>query len=276
MSELKSPFIEKYSTDIQTCIAGFDINTANYKYFKPDELGLKGDSSNSIFIRGDAIPAGLELIFTEKAKNCTVFINDGFTGKGNKFSLKNEGNLLYLGNNLSINKVSAVILGHGDAILVGNGISITSSNSWSTGFNAGNKYNGLIIGDDCLIASEIVIRPADGHIVFDTATGEQTNKSHYPIIIEPYCWIAQRAAILKNVRIGACSIVSFAAVVTKSCDRFSAVAGVPGKAIPLNGKMWLRGRGKDAKRIQEIYMSRFGNGKILEETSSSNNETLIT
>lgn len=256
--EINSPFFEKNLKDIEVCIADFDIQSDNYNSFKPVDLGIKGDNSNLILIKGNTIPTGLEIIFTEKAKNCTIFINEGFSGKGNKFSLKNEGNTLYLGQDLNINKVSAVILGHGDAILLGSRISITSNNSWSTGFNAGNKFNGLIIGDDCLIASEIVIRPADGHLVIDTKTREQKNKSHTPIIIEPYCWIAQRAAILKNVRIGACSIVSFAAVVTKSCGRFSSIAGVPGVTRPLNGKMWLRGGGKEAKRIQEIYMARFG------------------
>jgi len=258
MKIIHSAFIEKNRADIDTCIAKFDILLNNYQTFTPASLGIKGDDSNKIHIKGKSIPAGIELIFTEKAKNCNVVINENFTGRANRFSLKNENNFLYLGENININKVSAVVLGIGDAILIGNGVSVTADNSWSTGFNSGMSDNGLIVGDHCLIASEVVIRPADGHIVFDIKTGQQTNVSHSPIVIEPYCWLSQRCAILKNVKIGACSIISFAAVVTKSCARFSCMAGIPGKAFPLDGKMWLRGRGKKAKQIQEHYLKKFG------------------
>lgn len=262
MNKINSDFIHNNQESIDICISSFDVSTNNYRSFTPKMLGIKGDSSNTIYLKDSALPQGIEILFTEKARNCNVVINSGFTGRANRFSLKNENNFLYLGKDLNINKVSAVILGVGDAIMLGDGISVTADNSWSTGFNSGVSHNGLIIGDHCLIASEVVIRPADGHIVFDTESGKQTNISHSPVIIEPYCWISQRAAILKNVKIGACSIISFAAVATKTCERFSCVVGVPGKSIPLDGRMWLRGRGKEAKKILEIYLERFGTGKI--------------
>lgn len=269
MNKLNSEFIRNNQADIDICISSFDISKSNYQSFTPQMLGIKGDNSNTIYLKDSVLPEGIELLFTEKAKNCNVFINPGFTGRANRFSFKNENNFLYLGNELNLNKVSAVILGVGDAIMLGDGISVTADNSWSTGFNSGVSHNGLIIGDHCLIASEVVIRPADGHIVLDTDSGKQTNIAHSPIIIEPYCWISQRAAILKNVKIGACSIISFAAVATKTCKRFSCVVGVPGKSIPLDGRMWLRGRGKEAKKTLEIYKERFGNGRITAKSEIS-------
>lgn len=257
MSNDQYPVLRNHIDDIKLCISNFDIDVANYNLFTPHQLNVKGDDSNSIYLKGDVLPVGIELIFTEKAKNCTVFIEDGIKAKANKISLKNNNNFLYLGRNSTLNNIGAVILGRDDFIIVGEGISITAQNTWSTGFNTGKNNNGLIIGDHCLIASEIIIRPGDGHLVIDVETNKQLNISHKPVVIEPYCWIAQRASILKNVRIGACSIVSLGAVVTKSCDRFSVLSGVPAKATPLKGKMWLRGPGNDAKLIQKHYMDRF-------------------
>ncbi|MFM4944021.1 acyltransferase [Aeromonas bivalvium] len=276
MPSSQLPVLDKHIDDIKLCVANFDIDVANYNLFTPTQLNIKGDESNKIYIKGNSLPIGIELILTEKAKNCTVFIEDGIKAKANKISLKNEGNFLYLGRNSTLNNVGAVILGRKDFIIVGEGIAITAHNTWSTGFNSGNNNNGLIIGDHCLIASEIIIRPGDGHLVIDIETNRQLNVSHKPVVIEPYCWIAQRAAILKNVRIGACSIISLGAVVTKSCDRFSVLSGVPAKATPLQGKMWLRGPGNDAKEIQKLYMDRFYRPGIDDKINTSPINNIFT
>lgn len=257
MSNASFPVLKNHIDDINLCVANFDVDITNYKLFTPKQLNIKGDDSNKIYIKGDALPVGIDLILTEKAKNCNVFIEDGIKAKANKISLKNDNNFLYLGRNSTLNNIGAVILGRDDFIIVGEEIAITAQNTWSTGFNTGKNNNGLIIGDHCLIASEIIIRPGDGHLVIDVETNKQLNISHKPVVIEPYCWIAQRASILKNVRVGACSIISLGAVVTKSCERFSVLSGVPAKATPLQGKMWLRGPGNDAKLVQKHYMEKF-------------------
>lgn len=144
-----------------------------------------------------------------------------------------------------------------DFVVVGEGVSVTSTSNWTTGINPGNPCNGIIIGDHCLMSQEISIRPADGHQIIELTTRKVVNAATSPIIIEPYCWIGQRTAILKNVRIGACSIVSLGAVVTKSCKKFSALSGVPAKARCIEGKMWLRNNGEEAKRIMLMYEKRF-------------------
>lgn len=259
MTHVSFQNINGYIDDIRYCVANFDIELGNYNMFTPSQLKMKGDNTNKIYLKGNKVPDGIDLIFTEKAKNCNVFIDDGVTAKSSKISLKNDNNFLYLGKNTALNKVNAVLLGRGDFIIVGEGISITSNNIWSTGYNSGKPNNGLIIGDHCLIASEVIIRPADGHLVIDIETEQQLNISHRPIIIEPYCWISQRVSILKNVRVGACSIISLGSVVTKSCEKFSSLYDVPAKPIPLDGKMWLRGPGKEAKLIQQYYKERFYN-----------------
>ncbi|MER0432829.1 acyltransferase [Aeromonas caviae] len=253
--------LAEHIVDLKFCIENFNIEPENYTLLTLKEAGIKGDESNLIYTADGKIPENYILNFNEKAKNCRIYFGRGIKGKGTKISFQNEGNVFYIGDNCSLNKVSIAILSRNDFVAVGEGVSVTSTGIWSTGHNPGKQNNGIIVGDHCLIASDSMIRPADGHPIIDLETRKQINISHSPVIIEPYCWIGQRAAILKNVRIGACSILSFNAVVTKSCDRFSVMGGVPAKARSIAGKMWLRNNGAEAKQIQALYEKRFANEK---------------
>lgn len=51
------------------------------------------------------------------------------------------------------------------------------------------------------------------------------------VIIEDYVWVASRATILPNVRIGRGAVVAACAVVTKDVPPLAVVAGVPAKII---------------------------------------------
>lgn len=263
--DISSPSIEilsnisEYIEDINFCIAGFNIDESQFNTKSLSELGITGNETNKVFFKGDAPPPNCLIAFAETANNCKVFFESGVTAKGSRFSIKDDGNLVYVGKNSALNKVAVTLLSKGDFVLVGESVAVTTSNSWSTGFSPGKNNNGLIIGDHCLMAPEIIIRPADGHMIMDAITGQQVNISQKPIIIEPYCWIGQRTAVLKNVRIGACSIVSLGAVVTRSCERFSAMGGVPATARRIDGKIWLRNQSKESKRVQKMYLERFFN-----------------
>ncbi|WP_337023659.1 MULTISPECIES: acyltransferase [unclassified Pantoea] len=252
--------ISDYIDDINYCISDFDIDESCYKCLTPSQLGIAGNDSNKVFFKDKTPPKDFLIAFADTANNCKVFFDSGVTGKGSRLSIKENGNLVYIGSGSSLTRVAITLLSRGDFVLVGKGVAVTSTNSWSTGYSPGKVNNGLIIGDHCLIASEIIIRPADGHKIIDINTREQVNISNHPIIIEPYCWLGQRSSILKNVRIGACSILSLGAVVTKSCPQFSALGGVPAQARSIQGKMWVRNESKESKRIQKMYETRFGHG----------------
>lgn len=249
--------IKEHLEDINFCVAAFDIDAKNYKAFSPSDLGISGDESNKIYLADGKIPEKCTIKYEPKAKNCKIFLGHDVQLKGCKLTMKSENSVLYIGKESSLNNVSIAILCKGDFVVVGEGVAVRSTSVWSTGLNPGKANNGIIVGDHCLMSSEIVIRPADGHPIIDIETGEQLNISSAPIIIEPYVWVGQRAAIMKNVRIGACSILSFNAVVTKSCEKFSALGGVPAIARSVAGKMWLRNKSKEAKILQKHYELRF-------------------
>lgn len=51
------------------------------------------------------------------------------------------------------------------------------------------------------------------------------------VVIEDYVWIASRATILPNIRIGRGAIIASGAIVTKDVPSMSIVGGVPAKII---------------------------------------------
>jgi acetyltransferase-like isoleucine patch superfamily enzyme len=88
------------------------------------------------------------------------------------------------------------------------------------------------IGEQCLIASGVIIRDNDGHklaIGDDKPTDILKN-----IVIKNHCWIGHNAIILKGVTIGEGAVVAAGSVVTKDVKERTLVAGVPAKTIQEN------------------------------------------
>ncbi|MDU1036504.1 MAG: acyltransferase [Staphylococcus sp.] len=248
--------LSKYLKDINFCISNFATALQDLKEYHPKDFNSKADDTNKIYCTDEKVISGLQLNIHEKSKNSIIIVGEGVKFKGCKISISSNDNFIYIGKQSKLNNLTLVVQGEEDFVAIGNSVSVTSNSTWNTGINSGKINNGIIVGDHCLFASEIVIRAADGHMILD-AEGKQINVSKTPVIIEPYCWIGQRATILKNVRIGACSIVSLGAVVTKSAPKFSSLSGVPAKVKALEGKIWLRSNAENDRNIMKIYQEKF-------------------
>ena len=89
------------------------------------------------------------------------------------------------------------------------------------------------IGKNCTIAPEVLIMDSDFHDLHDQ-TKEGISEE---VIIENNVWVANRAIILKGVRIGAHAVVAAGAVVTKDVEQFAVVGGNPARVIRYLNKM---------------------------------------
>jgi acetyltransferase-like isoleucine patch superfamily enzyme len=249
-----------YIDDIKYCVKDFDIAPENYNVFKPSELGIKGDDSNLIYIKeSTSIPSFLIISIAENVKDSKIFLGKNLIEKKKSYIyLKHSNEFFYMGDNSGIGDLRVFMSGEETFIVIGAGVEVIQHNSkWILGSNPGKKGIGIIVGDHCLIGGENIIRSSDGHPVIDLITNKQVNISHTPIIIEPYCWLGQRVTILKNTRIGACSIAAMGSIVTKQCDKFSSLMGTPAIAKNIYGKLWRRSNSKEVKDIFEIYKKRF-------------------
>ena len=72
-----------------------------------------------------------------------------------------------------------------------------------------------------------------GKYMIDVGVEEKLPENDLPVVIEDECWIGANVTILKGVTIGRGSVVAAGAVVTKSCEPYSIIGGVPAKLIKM-------------------------------------------
>jgi len=98
----------------------------------------------------------------------------------------------------------------------------------------------ITIGEECMFANDIDIRCGDSHSIIETASGNRINFAE-DVTIGRHVWVAAHAIILKGVTIGADSVVASGAIVTRSCEPGSILAGNPARVIK-SGISWNRER----------------------------------
>jgi len=135
------------------------------------------------------------------------------------------GNNICTGDNISIMKYTSLYAQGNATIKMGNNVSINSNTC--IGADGGE----IIIGNNVLIAQNVVLRAADHEFKSIKIPIKEQGHIGGKIIIGDDCWIGANAVITRNVTIGSHSIVAAGAVVTKNVDPFSIVAGVPAKLL---------------------------------------------
>lgn len=92
----------------------------------------------------------------------------------------------------------------------------------------------IIIGDNCMFGSNIIIRTTDSHSILDKDTREVLNEGK-DIEIGNNCWLATGVKVLKGVRISDNIIVGLDSIVNKNLENeFSVYAGAPAKLVKTN------------------------------------------
>jgi len=115
------------------------------------------------------------------------------------------------------------------SIEIGNNISINANVMISASEN-----NGVIImGDNVLIGPNVVLRASDHVYTRTDIPVRAQGHSGGTIIIEHDVWIASNCVVLRDVTIGAYSIIAAGSVVTRDVEPYSIMAGVPAKFIKI-------------------------------------------
>lgn len=91
---------------------------------------------------------------------------------------------------------------------------------------------GVVVGDDCLIASGCKFIDHDhGYSRLDIPMNIQCNGAEMPIVLENNVWLGVNVVILKGVKIGQGAIVAAGSIVTKSIPRNEIWAGIPARKV---------------------------------------------
>lgn len=131
-----------------------------------------------------------------------IVIGDDFVSMGSLYLYADNGGYLEIGNNCDVN----------------------------TNVQLGAASGRLIIGNDVMIAANVVVRAAN-HATARGVPMKSQRSVGGEIFIEDDVWIGSNAVITANVRIGRGTIVGAGAVVTKSTEPYSIVGGVPARKI---------------------------------------------
>ena len=90
----------------------------------------------------------------------------------------------------------------------------------------------IIIGDDCLFASDVMITSENhGMNPETTKSYSETTLDAKAVSIGKGCWIGEKVCILPGVVLGDRTIVAAGAVVNKSFPPYSLIGGVPAKLL---------------------------------------------
>lgn len=98
----------------------------------------------------------------------------------------------------------------------------------------------IIIAEDCMFSSDIVIRTGDSHSIID-ADNKRINKSA-DVHIGAHCWIGHRVMIMKGAAIPNNTIIGAGAIVNKQFElENTVIAGIPARVIKEHVN-WMRER----------------------------------
>ena len=196
-------------------------NVANNKIFIVDKQGNKKQVKR---IKGLNIDFG--------GSNSTIILHSPTLKFTDSKIILKSNSLVEIGTSqYSANKLVIRSYGNNQTTKIGDDFSCTMGCS----FLFSKEENLCVeVGNNCMCASNVVIRPSDGHTIYDKDTGNVLNYGKN-ILIKDNVWLAMYSTILKGVTIEEGCVIGTGSLVTKSCnDPHSIYAGVPAKKIKSN------------------------------------------
>jgi acetyltransferase-like isoleucine patch superfamily enzyme len=98
----------------------------------------------------------------------------------------------------------------------------------------------VIIGDDCMLSSEITIMNYDMHTIFDLESKEILNPPPRDIEVQQHVWIGQGAHLFNCQQIGFGSVLGAGTYVKSPIPPVSIYAGVPARKVREKNASWSR------------------------------------
>ena len=245
--------------DLREAVAGFGTDTTRYRPWHespPAGLRLHGSTEGQqVWGEASRLDARVEIHFMGGSGH-RVFLGEGLQGDV-RIRLRRSRALVWIGRRGLLPGLEIDSWQDDDLVVVGNDVTTAGPNHWVSGGQAEPARPVLVIGDDCMFSRDIVLRNTDGHPLFDLPVQVQHNLPCAGLFIEPHVWFCQRAAVLKDVTVGACAIVGFNAVVTRDVPRFGIAQGMPATCTVRADRVWARATGEPSRLAARHWAERF-------------------
>lgn len=173
-----------------------------------------------------------------------------------KIKISGRDNFLSVGKNCRLQNCEIRIKGQGNRIVIEDDVVFKSGKIYLIGgvgqvihLGKGTTVEGayflsdedasIRVGEDCMLATDILVRTGDKHSIIDQISGERLNFSE-DVILGNHVWVGRSVHILKGSVVSSNSIVGARALVNKKFQEENVViAGMPGKIVR-RGVNWLR------------------------------------
>ncbi|MGQ0688363.1 MAG: acyltransferase [Limnobacter sp.] len=160
----------------------------------------------------------------------------GFSCVGKvKIFINGDRNIIKINKNVDVTyDLEIIVLGNGSTLTIGSFTSIESAHL------AIHEGTFLEIGDNCMIAKDVVVRTGDAHRILQIDSGELLNKN-CSVVIGSNVWIGESVYILKGSVIPSGSVIGARSIVTASLDVSPncIYVGSPVKCVA-SGVSWVR------------------------------------
>lgn len=163
-----------------------------------------------------------------------VIIKDNVFNKS-RIKIIGNNNRIFIGKNCSLKECTLWIEDNENSIIVNNNSSIEYNTQLAT-----VEGKNIIIGEDCMLSSNIIIRTTDSHSITDL-NGRRINFGGN-VTIGKHVWIGNNVTINKNVTIGNNNIISSNSLVTKNFLQENCIIGGIPSFIIKEKINWLRER----------------------------------
>ena len=241
----------------KSVIENFDIDPRNYIELKghPNFTLRNKNESNKIYVKDKNFSAKYNIDFFD-ANNTSLYLGEKISGNIH-IKVHEEDSLIYIGDDCIFLKIIIDSNQKNDLIAIGEKVTANINNQWRSGLRSGNENPAIIVGDDCMFAADIVMRNTDAHPIYNLENEIQINVPKSLILIEPHVWVGQQVNILKDVKVGACSVVALGSIVTKDIDKFTIAKGIPAKGEINKQFYWSVSTTVKARLRAKYYMKKY-------------------
>ncbi len=223
------------------------ITEASAAELGPLGISLRGPPGpgNRILFDAETPPQRLNLDLS-RAAGCTLLLGRAARLQG-EVMMSGRGHLLSVagGGARTHPMLSCQLLGESALVLLGAGVTCNRAMLQAEG-----PEGAILIGDDAMLSSGIVMRSADSHALIAIAERAQINLPA-PILVRPHVWIGHGVTILKGVTIGTGSVLATQALVTRDVPPRCLAGGVPAGLLR-EGVTWSRRPRADAAEMERV------------------------
>lgn len=169
-----------------------------------------------------------------------IRLGEGAALRDLRIFVRGDGHTIEVGPRCRVSRRTEMWLeGETGQLTIGEGTTIESAHIAVT-----EKNTRIVLGRDCMLATDVEIRNGDSHEILDARSRTRIN---WPadVLIGEHVWIGARAMVLKGASISDGSVIAAGAIVTAPVGPHCVVAGNPARLIRENiewSREWSVGR----------------------------------